>query len=117
MCDFPSLSGLSKADCPAGNSNPVADSVLHHLKLHSATSRITSALTVTAWLHAAQAGTILLQPVPSKPAASLPQDIVQTLFACLSDQAVLVTPEGGVQPYTELTAMYSAMQQQAQVHC
>jgi len=54
-------------------------------------------------------------PLPTPAALPVPQDIVQGLFASLAVPAVLVTAEGVIQPYTELTAMYSAMQQHAQV--
>lgn len=90
--------------------------MLRHLQLHSATSRIISALTVTAWLHALQEGSPQTGPVSTAPMLSIPQDIVQALLSCLAQQAVLVTAEGAIQPYAELSAMYSAMQKQAQVH-
>ena len=93
----------------------MADSLLSHLQLHSATSRITSALTVTAWLHALQEGRPPDGAVPTAPGPCIPQDIVQALLVCLAHQAVLVTAEGAIQPYAELSAMYSAMQKQAQV--
>lgn len=109
----------------AGEGNPVADPLLRHLKLHSATSRITSALTVTAWLHALRQGSLPpptptpdLSPGagPSPQSSSVPQDVVLALFGCLAQPAVVVTVEGVIQPYTELATVYSAMQKQAQVH-
>lgn len=112
------------SDATAGASNPVTESLLRHLKLHSATSRITAALTVTAWIHASQqashhpaASTPDLTPgsTPSPQASSVPQDIVLALFECLAQPAVMVTAEGAIQPYAELSAVYSSMQEQAQV--
>ena len=107
---------------PAGVGNPVAEPLLHHLRLHSATSRITAALTVTAWLHARQPPTppdpdptSSLPPASDPEAASVPQDIVLALFGCLAQPAVAVTAEGAIQPYSELGALYSTMQKQAQV--
>lgn len=110
------------ASWPAGADNPVAGPLLRHLTLHCATSRITSALTVTAWLHALQQGsrpqptTAPDPPSGSPPSPSaVPPDIVQALFGCLAQPAVVVTAEGAIQPYAELTTVYSAMQTQAQV--
>lgn len=106
----------------AGVANPVAEPLLRHLKLHSATSRITAALTVTAWLHARQqtpppdlSTTSSLPPASDPEASSVPQDIVLALFGCLAQPAVAVTAEGATQPYSELSAVYSTMQKQAQV--
>ena len=108
----------------AGEDNPVAGPLLRHLRLHCATSRITSALTVTAWLHALQHGSRHPPtPAPDSPSGStpspqsptVPQDVVQALFGCLAQPAVAVTAEGTIQPYAELTSVYSAMQTQAQV--
>ena len=101
--------------CSAGGENPITAPLLRHLCLHSATSRITAALTVTAWLHALQEGRPSSDPPETAPAPSLPADIVQALSGCLTQQAVVVTAEGAIQPYTELTAMYTVMQKQAQV--
>ncbi len=100
--------------------NPIADSLLHHLQRHSATSRIISALTVTSWLHASDqlqppSHTSSASPQAASTALSVPSDVVQALFGALAAPAVLVTAEGVIQPYAELTAMYSAMQQHAQV--
>lgn len=40
---------------------------------------------------------------------------MQALFLCLAQPAVVVTAEGAIQPYSELTSVYSPMQTQAQV--
>lgn len=107
---------------PAGAGNPVAEPLLRHLRLHSATSRITAALTVTAWLHAPQQTpppdldpTSSLPPASDPEASSVPQDIVLALFGCLAQPAVAVTAEGAIQPYSELSTLYCTMQKQAQV--
>lgn len=98
--------------------------MVRHLKLHSATSRITAGLTVTAWLHTSQqashppsGSTPNLTPgsTPSPQASSVPRDIVLALLGCLAQPAVVVTAEGAIQPYAELSAVYSSMQKQAQV--
>ena len=110
----------------AGAVNLVAEPLLRHLKLHSATSRITAALTVTAWLHALQqqgglppsssTSSLPPGPTPTPQAPSVPQDIVLALFGCLAQPAAVVTAEAAIQPYAELAPVYSAMQKQAQVH-
>lgn len=110
--------------CAGIDTNPIADSLLRHIQLHSATSRIIAALTITSWLHASQQHqnpSDLPQdettPQPASAAASVPQNVVQALFGSLAVPAVGVTAEGAIQPYAELSAMYSAMQQHAQVGC
>ncbi|DBA67496.1 TPA: hypothetical protein ACH3X2_001776 [Trebouxia sp. C0005] len=100
--------------------NPIADSLVHHLQRHSATSRIISALTVTSWLHASEQlqsppHANSASPQAASTALSVPSDVVQALFGALAAPAVLVSAEGAIQPYAELTVMYSAMQQHAQV--
>lgn len=100
--------------------NPIGDSLVRHLQRHSATSRIISALTITSWLHASDQlqlhpYTKSATPQAASAALSVPSDVVQALFGALAAPAVLVSTEGIIQPYTELTAMYSAMQQHAQV--
>ena len=103
----------------AGVDNPVAGCLLRHLTPHSATSRIVAALTVTSWLHvSAQAQPPAephATPVSPQPEPVVPQNLVQALFESLAAPSVTVTAEGVIQPYTELSAMYSAMQQHAQV--
>ena len=100
----------------AGDENPVALWLLRHLKQHSATCRITSALTITAWLHASQEQDCQLAGPQATPAgAVIPQPVSQALFGCLAEPAVAVTAEGTLHPYAELASMYSAMQTQAQV--
>ena len=94
----------------------MAECLASHLSLHSGTSRIVAALTVTSWLHATQQDHPSLGPSAAPPPApAVPQDIVQALFGALAAPAVAVTPEGVIHPYAELAAMYSAMQQHAQV--
>ena len=98
--------------------NPIADSLVRHLQRHSATSRIISALTITSWLHASDQLQLpphanSASPQAASTALSVPSDVVQALFGALAAPAVLVS--GVIQPYAELTAMYSAMQQHAQV--
>ena len=100
--------------------NPIGDSLVRHLQRHSATSCIISALTITSWLHAADHCQLSFHansasPQAASAALSVPSDVVQALFGALAAPAVLVTAEGVVQSYAELTAMYSAMQQHAQV--
>ena len=100
--------------------NPIADSLVRHLQRHSATSRIISALTITSWLHASdqlqlRPHTNSASPQAASTALPVPSDVFQALFGALAAPAVLVTAEGVIQPYAELTAMYSVMQQHAQV--
>lgn len=106
--------------CCAGSSNPVTAAVLQHLGTHSATSKIIAALTAASWLHAS-GGTPQTDPsdpplaAPPSATSTVSQEVVQALLASLALPAVMVSAEGAIQCYSELSGVYSTMQQHAQV--